>query len=88
MKEEKCPCCPNHCEKDNLGCGRGRDYFNNSQNNHAEPKTKQDQVIEGLRKCGHMLHHRKELMADDILSNFSEEELDQFHTLLSKINGN
>jgi hypothetical protein len=30
MSEEKCPCCPNYCSKDNLGCGRGKNYFNNN----------------------------------------------------------
>lgn len=84
MKVEKCPCCPNHCSKDNLGCRRGIEHFN-SPNNSSAPKSLCNQVIIDLRKCGHLLHHNKELNTDELLSNFSEEELNKLHKLLSKI---
>lgn len=87
MNEERCPGCHNHCPKDNLGCGRGQEYFNN-QNNSSEPKTLSEQVIMDLRKCGHLLHHNKDLNTNQILSSFSEEELDELHKLLSKITNN
>lgn len=88
MNNETCPCCLNHCQKDNLSCGRGREHFN-SQNNNSEPKTIEEQVIMGLRKCGHLLHHNKELDTNELLSNFTEEEeLGKLHELISKIKSN
>ena len=85
MNAEKCPCCPNHCQKEELGCQRGKEFFGNSNGDH-ELKNIQEQVIVDLRKCGHMLHHNRELNTQDILLNFSLEELNQLHELLSKIN--
>lgn len=82
MKNEKCPYCHNHCSKDNLNCGRGREYFSNLNN---DTKTINEKVISDLRKCGHLLHHNKELSTNDILSDFSLEELEELHKLLSKI---
>ena len=84
MNEENCPCCPNYCAKDNLGCGRGKDFFDN-QGNISEPKSIQDQVIADLRKCGHLLHDNKELNTNQLISVFSLDELDELHALLSKI---
>lgn len=83
MSEERCPCCSNHCLKDNLGCGRGAEYFN--RDNDSNIKTLDEQVIMELRKCGHLLHHNKELNPEKLLSVFSEQELNQLHSLLSKI---
>lgn len=85
--KEECPCCPNHCKEDSLGCARGRDYFSN-ENNTFEPKTITDQVIIDLRKCGHILHHNRDLNTSDFLSELSEEELNKLHELLSKIHSN
>ena len=84
MNQENCPCCPNHCQKDNLGCGRGKEYFNN-QGTNKEPKTLNEQVISDLRKCGHLLHHNRDLDTNEFLSCFSEDELNELHELLSKI---
>lgn len=88
MKEEKCPCCPNHCLKDNLGCGRGRNYFNHQSSDGCNSATINEQIIMDLRKCGHLLHHNKDLDTDEILANFSKDELNQLHELLSKIHNN
>lgn len=87
MNEEKCPCCSNHCQKDSLGCGRGKEYFNNQKDN-SKPKTLNEQVIIDLRKCGHSLHHNKDLDTNKILSNFSKDELNNLHKLLSKFINN
>lgn len=83
MNNENCPCCPNHCSKDNLSCGRGREYFNNYS---KEPKTLNDQIIMDIRKVGHLLHHNKDLDTNKLLSTLSENELNKLHELLSKIN--
>lgn len=84
MGLEKCPICPNHCSKDHLGCGRGREHFGNL-NPESASETLEDKVIMDLRKCGHLLHHNKELDTNKLLSVFSFEELNQLHILLSKI---
>jgi hypothetical protein len=80
MSEEKCPCCPNHCSKDNLGCGRGKNYFNNN----LEEISLNEKVISDLRKCGHLLHHNSDLDTESLLANFSEVELKSLHNLLTK----
>lgn len=43
MNIDNCPCCPNHCPKDNLGCGRGKEYYNHQNNGSIEPKTLNEQ---------------------------------------------
>lgn len=87
MNKEKCPCCPNHCSEDNLACGRGINYFNNKSNSSG-PMSINEQIIMDLRKCGHFLHHNRDFDIDKILYNFSEDELNQLHELLSKIHNN
>lgn len=87
MSEEHCPFCSNHCSKENLGCGRGRNYFDN-KSNRCDFITMNEQIIIDLRKCGNLLHYNRNLDIDKILLNFSEDELNKLHELLSKINNN
>ncbi len=84
MNQENCPCCPNHCLKDNLRCDQGKEYFSN-QGINKEPKSLNEQVISDLRKCGHLLHHNRDLDTKEFLYCFSEEELNELHELISKI---
>lgn len=30
---QNCPCCPNHCPKENLQCKKGQHYFSNDKSN-------------------------------------------------------
>lgn len=85
--ETKCPCCPNHCDADNLSCGRGREYFNKETTSH-EPQTLNEKIIYDLKRCGHLLHHNKEVDTNKVLSVFNEEELQELHDLLSKFYNN
>jgi hypothetical protein len=87
MSEEKCPCCSNHCSKDNLKCGRGKEYFN-SECNVNELNSLNEKVIMDLRKCGHILHHNRDLNEGKLLFNFSEDEINQLHELLVKFYSN
>lgn len=32
----KCPCCPHHCDKNNLQCGKGEAYFNGQATSASE----------------------------------------------------
>lgn len=84
MKEENCPCCSNHCPKDNLSCGRGVAHFSNT-NNESEINSIEEQVVADLRKCGHMLHHSHDVNPEELLSNLTDDELQKLHELLSKI---
>lgn len=84
MNQENCPCCPNHCPKDNLGCERGRAYFN-EENKENEESSLEDKVIGDLRRCGHMLHHNRDLDTKELLSSLSDDELNKLHELLFKI---
>lgn len=91
MKQDICPNCPNHCSKDNLGCGRGRAYFSDLEGeskNTNEVKSMSEQVIMDIRRIGHALHHNRDLDISSITSNLTDEELTRLHELLSKINSN
>lgn len=83
--KENCPCCPNHCLKENLQCNKGRNYFENNNRDFSNTNTLEEKVIEDLRKCGHMLHHNKNLNPSELLTIYSKEELERLHDLLSKI---
>jgi hypothetical protein len=80
MGEMNCPICPNHCSKDHLACPRGKNYFSKESNEQVD-----NDVIKDLRKCGHMLHHNRNLDVNEILSKFSNEELETLHLLLKRI---
>lgn len=84
MNSQNCPCCPNHCEKSNLGCGRGVEYYNNLSNPERQ-KTASDEVISDLRRCGHILHHNESQDTSSFLSGLTDEEIDKLHELLSKV---
>ena len=93
MKDEKnCPCCPNHCEVNSLRCGRGREYFSqgesSSENTHGKKHdkdessmTKEERVLFKIQKCGHELHHSKDIQS---VSFLSEDEQVTLIELLSK----
>lgn len=82
MQQDVCPCCSNHCAKDNLSCGRGLEYFNSSTS--EKDATLEEKIVGNLRKCGHILHHNPE-MKSNLLLGCTKEELEQLHQLLSKI---
>lgn len=84
MNQENCPCCPNHCAKDNLSCGRGREHFSKGNANNVA-KSMPEKVIDELRRCGHLLHHNQDLDTKELLSGISEDELNKLYELLSKI---
>lgn len=90
MKEEKCPCCPNHCSINNLSCGKGKSYFSNDKNenkHHFEkeiPNTVEEKLLQEMKKCGHHLHHNRESNLD-FLTN---EEKETLTNLLSKCYNN
>lgn len=86
MNNEKCPCCHNHCDKDNLSCSRGIEYFNKEDN--SEQLTINEKVINNLRKCGHFLHHAEKMANDSLLAGLSENELNELNLLLAKICNN
>lgn len=83
-EENRCPMCPNHCEKDNLSCHRGEEYFSTTSE-RKEPSTIEEKVISDLRACGHMLHHNRDLDIKSVLGSLNAEELEILHKLLSKI---
>lgn len=82
MDKEKCPCCSNHCHKDDLKCNRGREYFDM---NKTESLTIQEKIINDLRKCGHLLHHNKDINSNDIFAKLSSDDIEKLHELLNKI---
>lgn len=48
MENEKCPCCPNHCDKNSLNCGKGKSYFSVGNT--------QETLVKNVEK--HHAHHR------------------------------
>lgn len=89
-KETNCPVCGNHCNKDDLKCGRGKNYFGlNGEDGrrggdrpHGAPFNKdEDPTVTLLRRCGHLLHHGG---VENILAPLSEEEKKTLGALLNK----
>lgn len=90
MNEEiNCPCCPNHCDINNLSCGRGIKHFNLSKNESEKEKlvvneeslSVDEKILNKLRKCGHFLHHSKET---PIFQNLTVIEKENLLDLLTK----
>lgn len=57
----------------------------NKKTREEKPNSIEEAIILDLRKYGHMLHHNKDLNFNDLLKDFSKEELEQLHSLLAKI---
>lgn len=98
--EERCPCCGNHCPKENLQCGRGKRYFESGISGGEHPENSgmrhggvaghgapegEDKVITLLRRCGHTLHHGGD--GEKMISNLTKEEKEQLIALLEKLLG-
>ena len=48
MENEKCPCCPKHCDKNSINCGKGKSYFSVGNT--------QETLVKNVEK--HHAHHR------------------------------
>lgn len=88
--QTNCPCCGNHCPKDDLQCGRGKRYFGETAQSpakdghaHGAPFENGDEepAVTMLRRCGHLLHHGG---ADNLLDPLTEEEKRTLCELLGK----
>lgn len=96
----KCPCCSNHCDRNNLQCGKGESYFNgeNTQeyghkpshhkgkhHGHHRREFLSGSLAELMSKCGHRLFHGGDETMFDVLT---EDEKATLKSLLSKIASN
>lgn len=87
---QNCPCCDNHCPKDQLGCSTGRQHFGIEEPKHAHaaghPANSDDTLIVLLRKCGHFLHHNIGRDGDTapLLNALSPDERKTLEALLEK----
>lgn len=97
---EVCPCCENHCPKEQLKCLKGMEHFGikadgkngpgpggRGMQNLSEMKP-EDAVIMLMRQCGHYLHHNVghggAVDTGKLLEVLSEEEKQQLIALLKK----
>lgn len=81
-----CPCCPNHCSKNELRCKRGEAYFSGNDHAHPVAHTTEEKIIVQFRKFGHYLHHFSDAQpAKKMLANLSDEEKEDLLSLLVKI---
>ena len=94
-----CNQCENHCQVDDLKCGRGRRAFGQEQgengtehlhghgHGHEHGRHCQHKRLEGvlglLQSCGHAIHHGE--IGEDGLKCLSNEEKEQLEKLLSKL---
>lgn len=80
-----CPCCENHCDENELRCGRGASYFGREKRpHHGGEAPEMDEVIACLHKCGHYLHHNHKQGGADLTSCLTEEEKSELCALLNK----
>lgn len=100
-QENVCPCCPNHCSLQALGCEKGEEYVRNggsipedNRKSHTRGRHKMPDLTTTTGKlcaCGHMLHHGNG--SDEAifaaLSNAEQKELDRLlQKLLESWKGN
>ena len=69
----KCPCCSNHCDRNNLQCGKGEAYFNgeavpSSEHGHGRHEGKHHSHHGGK----HHGHHRPEYPAGSLADLMSK----------------
>jgi hypothetical protein len=71
--ENNCPCCHNHCPKEQLKCPRGENYFSGSgqsEERHGRHRkfsrdvdistlSTEEAIAALMGKCGHFLGHNK-----------------------------
>lgn len=90
--EKNCPMCGNHCDKEELQCGRGKRYFGESGESaqhgkeghaHGAPfdVANEEPAKLLLRRCGHLLHHGG---AEHLLDALSAEEKETLCAILNK----
>lgn len=86
--EECCPCCKNHCKRDNLHCSRGRKYFAAFEEENKEDTS--SSLLYALMETGHSLRHMAKhghkLDEEEILASLSKEEEDMLADMLSRLN--
>lgn len=102
-EKENCPCCPRHCQSDDLHCGRGENYFNSdtSAQNHShghghhdhmqnkfEPDSLPGQLMQCAHSIMHAVHHSPDFDEDKIFSSLSAAEKSELLSLLKKLNSN
>lgn len=94
----KCPFCPNHCDRNNLQCGKGEDYFNGEAVPHSEgmrhgyhsgkhrghrrPEYPTGSLADLLAKCGHRLFHGGD---ETMFTVLNQEESAELKKLLNKL---
>lgn len=88
-KEERCPCCHNHCRRDNLHCSRGRKYFEKESEKEKKQEESAGSLLYAIMEAGHSLRHMakhgKCLDEEEILSDLSAEEQEQLLLLVSRL---
>ena len=86
-----CPCCPRGCPLSRPSCGRGEEYARTGVMperkgrglNPAE-NTTEGRILNGLRRCGHLLHHGQ--VEDlELLAPLNLTERKQLGELLAKL---
>lgn len=92
----KCPCCSNHCEQNNLQCGKGESYFNGEaegsrshgpehghhHGHHKHPEFPSGSLPDLLMQCGGKLFHGE---GEDMFHVLTGEEQDTLSALLGKL---
>ena len=83
--QEFCPQCPNHCNKDELRCSRGKAFFGLQEENAPRNKQHLIGIAALLKQCGHTMHHNPSIDNDKICASLSKEEQQTLEQLLNKI---
>lgn len=94
----KCPGCSQHCDRNNLQCGKGEAYFSGQlspeagrpeghhggkhHGHHRRPEFPAGSLADLLAKCGHRLFHGGD---ESMFAVLTEEEAAQLKLLLSKL---
>lgn len=80
---QTCPQCDNHCPVDDLRCGRGRKYFNVTEDGHTHSHPKGG--LPGLlHQCGRFVRHT-DMHEDELFQALTDEEKATLQALLDKL---
>lgn len=92
MKQQRCPCCGNHCNVEKLKCKKGKRYFAKEGEDRLTERDEDEEVLSDGQKLS---HDSKKLLRkfakgvrhgeiEELLDNLTEDEKQTLFSLLKK----
>lgn len=93
MEQGYCPCCSNHCHREQLKCKRGKKFFEDcnktSRRAEADVSDEEEKLTRSLkklvRKCAKRTRREKDGKGGAAFNNLTKEEKQTLRALLAKL---